>query len=62
MTVPDIAVQTARALWAELEPVHDVVYFAPRRGRPPRRPGSAGSGAATSRCAPPRWGRWARLR
>ncbi|WP_224402063.1 hypothetical protein [Pseudonocardia sp. ICBG1034] len=29
MTVPDIAVQTARALWAELEPVHDVVYFAP---------------------------------
>jgi hypothetical protein len=29
VTVPDIAVQTARALWAELEPVHDVVYFAP---------------------------------
>ncbi|MCM3847886.1 hypothetical protein ND486_16985 [Pseudonocardia sp. DR1-2] len=29
MTVPDIAVQAARALWAELEPVHDVVYFAP---------------------------------
>ncbi|MBO4238569.1 hypothetical protein GSF26_12550 [Pseudonocardia alni] len=24
-----MAVQTARALWAELEPVHDVVYFAP---------------------------------
>ena len=29
VTVPDIAVQAARALWAELEPVHDVVYFAP---------------------------------
>ncbi|WFG46914.1 hypothetical protein PaSha_20125 [Pseudonocardia alni] len=24
-----MAVQAARALWAELEPVHDVVYFAP---------------------------------
>lgn len=29
VTVPDIAVQTARTLWTELEPVHDVVYFAP---------------------------------
>ncbi|WP_224390735.1 hypothetical protein [Pseudonocardia sp. ICBG1293] len=29
MTIPAGAARSARALWAELEPVHDVVHFAP---------------------------------